>query len=814
MYPANFEEKIDFDQIRDAVTQACLSEMGRQYVSSMRFSSNAVVIKKMLEQSMEFVQLLETGKTFPTQHFIDCRSELSRLKTQGSYIEQQALFDLKSSLSTLELIIAFFHASEDKQYPRLKALTAELRFPGEILRAATAIIDEKGNIRDNASSQLMEIRQMIVSKQRQVMREVRKAFNTAKQSGWLPDQAEITIRNGRAVIPVKASDKRALQGFIHDESATGQTVFIEPMASAEVNNEIVELENKERREIIKILSNFTELLRPYLEELLAAYRYLGIIDFIRAKALFSIKIHANQPFIRHEKVYRLKKAFHPLLFLSHSHAGKEIVPLDLELDENNRILIISGPNAGGKSVCLKTAGMLQYMLQCGMPIPASPDSEFRIFEHLFIDIGDEQSLENDLSTYSSHLLNMKYFLRHSNTKSLVLIDEFGTGTEPQLGGAIAEATLEHLVQKGTFGVITTHYTNLKLAAERMSGLINGAMLFDVKELKPLYQLKIGKPGSSFAFEIARKIGFPNEVLNRARKKTGGKHLRFDSQLQQLEADKLSATKKEKEIRESEDRLLTMTTQYRQLKEDLEKQKKQIIREAREEALEIINNSNRDIEKTIREIREAQANKEVTKHIRKQLETNKLQLEQELKPIPKRQKPKTEKKEVPKPKTTEPELVEDLLPGDILPGDMVQLKDSDIIGKLLAVEGENSFVNVNDVRLKIATSKILKTNNKPKQVLRKTNYSGIMQDINKKAAQFKLSIDLRGKRAEEAMEELTKYIDDALLLSTKNVSILHGKGYGILREIIREYLGSVKEIERYGDAPIEMGGAGITMVTFK
>ncbi len=814
IYPSNFEQKIDFDQIRDLVSQACVSDMGRRFVKNMRFTSNAGVIRKMLEQSMEFISILEIGKAFPTQNYIDCRQELLRLKTEGTYIDQEALFNLKSSLETLERILDFFHTSGENEYPRLKALTTEVEFPEEILRAAIAIIDDKGNIRDSASPELMEIRQKLMGKERQVMSETRKAFNQAKQSGWLPDHAEITIRNGRAVIPVRAADKRALQGFIHDESASGQTVFIEPMASVEVNNEIVELENKERREIIHILTRFTDLLRPHLYALQGAYRFMGLIDFIRAKALFSIKINANKPVISHNKSIWMKQGVHPLLFLSHTQAGKEVVPLDLELDENNRILIISGPNAGGKSVCLKTAGLLQYMLQCGLPVPASPDSTFRIFDDLFIDIGDEQSLENDLSTYSSHLLNMKYFLRHANPGSLVLIDEFGTGTEPQLGGAIAEAVLEFLVKKKTFGVITTHYTNLKLAAERLDGLINGAMLFDVKELKPLYKLKIGKPGSSFAFEIARKIGFPNYALNRARKKSGGKHLRFDAQLQQMEADKLAMAKKQEEIKASEDKLSILTAEYKRLKEVLEKQKKQIIRDAQEEALEIIRQSNRDIEKTIREIREAQAEKAATKVARKQLEKSKSKLEKGLQPDKQKNIAETKKKKKRPRKPIENKNNKPVAPEDLKPGILVQVKDSDIIGEVISTEGDNSFVNVNGIRLKIATEKLFITKNKPRQQARKSNYSNIMHDINNKAAEFQLSIDLRGKRAEEAMEDLRKYIDDALLLNIKEVSILHGKGYGILREIIREYLNSVKEIEWFGDAPLNLGGAGITQVRFR
>jgi DNA mismatch repair protein MutS2 len=787
--------------------------MGREYVSKMRFSANTSVIDKMLVQTTEFIQIFEMGKTFPTQDYIDLRPELLRLKIPGTYLSQEALFDLKSSLFTLQNILDFFQKTDEADYPQLKMLIADMAIPEMLLEKADRIMDDKGRIKDVASDKLATLRQQLITRQRQVMKEVRKAFSQAKNSGWLPDNAEITIRNGRAVIPVKAADKRALRGIIHDESATGQTVFIEPVSSFEVSNEILELESEERREIVRILIRYTDVLRPYLEPLAEAYRILGLLDFIRAKAKFSIKIGAVRPVIS-KRHFHLKKGIHPLLYLSHKTSGKTVVPLEMELEQDNRLLLISGPNAGGKSVCLMTVGLLQYMLQCGLPVSVSPDSKFRIFDRIFIDMGDEQSIENDLSTYSSHLLNMKFFLQHANSKSLILIDEFGTGTEPQLGAAIAEATLEQLVHKQTFGVITTHYTSLKLTAERLEGTINGAMLFDVKELKPLYQLKIGKPGSSFAFEIARKIGFPQDVLNRARKKSGGKHLRFDTQLQQLEADKLTLAQKEKEISASDEQLSRLMKQYQHLSAQLESEKKQIIRLAKEEALEIVKQSNREIENTIRQIREVQAEKETTQKLRKQLETTKEELQKSLE----NKSVKTEKtksgKRKPSVIVSAPEKPEIVPAGPMKSGDFVEVTESGIVGELLSVKGKEAYVNINNIRLKIATDKLQKTNKRPEKLIKNRSYSGVMQEINQKASQFKLTLDLRGKRADEAMELLTRYIDDALLLSIKEVSILHGKGYGILREIIRNYLQTVQEIERFGDAPVELGGAGITKVVFR
>lgn len=812
IYPENFEQKIGFDTIRSLLAEACLSDMGRAYVEKMRFSSQPEGIKQKLLQTSEFIRILETGKPFPTHDYFDLRPELARLKTPGSYLSQEALFDLKSSLRTLQAINSFFQDTDEEDFPHLKRLAGEITIPEEIPARAESIIDDKGVIRDTASAKLADIRRQLTTKQRKVMQEVRKAFMQAKKSGWLPKNAEITLRNGQAVIPVKAADKRALKGIIIDESATGQTVFIEPVSSFEVSNEILELESEERREIIAILTRFTDLLRPHLELLNTSYRILGLFDFIRAKAVFSVKTGASVPVITQKPRFLLKKGIHPLLYLSHKTIGKTVVPLDMELTKENRLLLISGPNAGGKSVCLMTVGLLQYMLQCGLPVPASPDSEFRMFDRIFIDMGDEQSIENDLSTYSSHLLNMKFFLQHANSRSLVLIDEFGIGTEPQLGAAIAEATLEQLVHKQTFGVITTHYTSLKLVAERLEGTLNGAMLFDAKELKPLYQLKIGKPGSSFAFEIARKIGFPQDVLNRARKKSGGRHLRFDSQLQQLETDKIALEQKQQEVSMMKDNLLQLIEKYRQLTEQLESEKKQIVQKAKEEALEIIKRSNRQIENTIRQIREAQAEKEKTQKLRKQLEESKEKLKKSLA----RQSQTKKKKKVQKPSAPNvpAENTKTLSGRPLKAGDFVMINGSNLVGEVISIEGKDCFVNVNDIRMKIAKEKLFRTDKKPGRRPQKTSHSGIMQDINQKASHFELTLDLRGKRADEAMEQLTRYIDDALLLGIKEVSILHGKGYGILRDVIREYLQSVKEIERFGDAPIQFGGAGITKVYFK
>ena len=802
IYPQNFEQKVGFNQIKDLIRKNCISSMGEKYVDKIRFSTRVDVIKKLLDQVSEFKNILIAEKPFPAQDYFDLRDELSVLKTPGSYIEQHVLFDLRLSLLTVREIFDFFKNSEKEAYPELKSLVEQIEFPDELLPEADKIIDAKGEIKSTASEKLKEIRSAIEAKQRQVVKVTNKAFQLAKKSGWIPENAEITIRNGRAVVPLNASNKRSLGGFIQDESSTGQTVFIEPEGSFELNNQIRELENEERREIIKILVLFTDKLRPYILDLNGAFRLLGLIDFIRAKALFSQSLDSEQPTFSEAKNLVLKQAMHPLLLLAHEKSNKEVIPLDLELDYSHRILVISGPNAGGKSVCLKTIGLLQYMLQCGLEIPCSPDSKLPVFENLFIDIGDEQSLENDLSTYSSHLLNMKFFLRKANENTLFLIDEFGTGTEPQLGGAIAESVLEKLNDKKAFGVVTTHYTNLKLVAQRTSGMINGAMLFNSKEMQPLYQLQIGNPGSSFAFEIARKIGFPENVLKKAKHKSGGKHVSFDQQLQQLEIDKLSLEKKEKKLQSMDEQLSEMVEKYSNLLEDVRRNKKHIIDKAKQEALDIVSSSNKAVEKTIKEIKEVSADKLKTKVIRKKLDDKKDKLKKEISQKKNNKEVETENEE---------------LTGTVKIGDIVEVKNTDIVGELLLIEGKDAFLDVNDVRLRTSLSKLVKTKKKlyKKSSFRmKSAHQSIMNDINKKAANFSLSLDLRGERAEPALTTLRKYIDDAILLSIGEVSILHGKGDGILRPLIREYLETVEEVKNFGDAPVEFGGAGITKVFFR
>ena len=801
IYPHNFEQKIGFDTIRQMLKQACLSLMGENFVDKILFSNNYELIVKLINQVAEFKDILLSDDNFPSQDYIDLRPELERIKIKGTYINKTELFDLKLSLTTIQQCINFLKNKEDKKYPYLKKLTENIYVDKSIISKIDQIIDEKGNIRDNASKELLVIRKELNFKQSVIDKKISQILNSAKKQGWVKEDISITIRNGRSVIPVSAAYKRKIKGFIHDESATGQTVFIEPTIVFDINNEIRDLENAEKREIIKILIKFTDFLRPQIEELIKAYFFLGLIDFIRAKAKFAIHIQAVKPIINNNAVIGWIEAKHPLLYLSHKAQNKKVVPLNISLNQGQRILIISGPNAGGKSVCLKTVGLLQYMIQTGLLVPMKENSETGIFDNLFIDIGDEQSLENDLSSYSSHLINMKKFVLNADSKSLFLIDEFGAGTEPHLGGAIAEAVLEKLNENKSFGIVTTHYSNLKLLAEKQKGIVNGAMLFDSKLMQPVYELKIGKPGSSFAFEIAKKIGFPKKLLKNAAKKTGKKQLDFDKQLQELETEQKKLEKKHTELKVADDFLAEMIDKYQNLSEDLEKAKKSIIQQAREEALELINNSNKLIEKTIKEIKENQASKEQTKKLRQKLKIFSENIKKEHK------KSEKQKSSIEKIKNTA-----------VQTGDFVKIKEQDAVGEITEINGEEAIVTFNSIKLKTSLEKLEKVSKKQAQKektkYKKSSYNPVINELNDKIANFNLSIDVRGKRAEEAINIVKHYIDEAILLNVSEVSILHGKGNGVLYNIIREYLSSIPEIKQFGDESLERGGHGITIVKFK
>ena len=796
IYPERFEQKIGFTHIREAVKRHCISAMGLERAETMDFSDHREAIERSLDQTVEFMQLLQNGVPFPVRDYHDLREAFQHIRIPGTSISLEDLFALKPSLNALSYILKFGQSEAREDYPELCALTDGIAVDPIVFSEANRLVDDKGEMPDNASPELAEIRRDINRKSGGIERRIRQIMSDAKTSGWVDPKAEITIRDGRMVIPVHAGDKRALKGFIHDESATGQTVYIEPSEIVETSNEIKELEYAERREVQRILMQFTNQIRPSLPELLKAWELLGQLDFIRAKALLSQDIGGIKPLIHDEPCFHWIQARHPVLEKKLKTEGKSIVPLDLNLNAQERILVISGPNAGGKSVCLKTTGLIQYMLQCGLCVPMHVDSECGLFESLFIDIGDEQSILDDLSTYSSHLRNMKVLLENANQRSLFLIDEFGTGTEPQLGGAIAEAILLELNRKQVFGIVTTHYANLKLLADNHEGIVNGAMLFDTKFMQPMYIMITGKPGSSFAFEIARKTGFPQRILDEASTITGEQHLKFEQQLQQLEVDKKAIKKKERELQVADTLLSEVVAKYKNLLSELENKKKQYLREAANEAQELIDKANSSIERTIREIKEAQAEKERTKEVRQELRKAKEEIAETAKKAtePKKPKPETE--------TT------------LKVGDTVCIDEMEIVGELLAISDTDATILFDTVRLRTSPEKLRKVSRaEGRKTLRKWQ-SGLADELSEKAEHFDLTLDVRGQRAEAALDSVAKYLDEAKLLSIKEISILHGKGNGILRKLIREYLSHDHEVQSFCDASLETGGSGITRVQLK
>ena len=777
------------------LSEHCISAMGLEKVGNVAFSNDINFIIKSLEQTEEFIHLLQTGIPFPVRDFHDLREAFHRVQIDGTCLNVEDLFALKPSLNVLDAILRYGHSESANETPRLKSLIENIFIDRSIFTEVNRLVDDKGEIPDNASTELLEIRQSIRRKRTGIEKRIRQIMSDAKTAGWVDQKSELTVRDGRLVIPVKAGDKRAIRGFIHDESATGQTVYIEPAEIFDTSNEIKELEYAEKREIHRILMAFTRLLRPYLSELRKAWNLLGELDFIRAKALLAQEIGGVKPEIKDTPYFNWQQARHPLLEKKLKAQDKQVVPLDLKLDETDRILVISGPNAGGKSVCLKTTGLLQYMLQCGLMPPMRVDSQCGLFENLFIDIGDEQSILDDLSTYSSHLINMKALLEHADEKTLFLIDEFGTGTEPQLGGAIAEAILLELNKKKAFGMVTTHYANLKLLADNHEGIINGAMLFDTRFMQPMYLMMTGKPGSSFAFEIAKKIGFPKQILDEAANITGDQHLKFEKQLQQLEVDKKAIRKKEQDLRIADQLLTEVVEKYKGLLAELESKKKQYLRDAAAEAQELIQKANSQIERTIKEIKEAQAEKTKTKEIRQNLEKTKEEIAQKAKEVA-----EAKKKE-------EAEVV-------LTVGDTVCIEEMQVVGEILSISDTDATILFDSIRLRTSPDKLRKVSRAEARKTQRRWQKGIAEDLSEKAEHFELTLDVRGKRAEEALDIVDKYLDEAKLLSIKEVSILHGKGNGILRKLIREKLSHNHDVERFCDASLETGGTGITRVYFR
>ena len=842
IYPQNFEQKIGFDQIRQLLKEKCLSTLGEERVTDMVFSDRFNEVEERLDQVTEFVRILQEEDNFPAQYFFDVRPSLKRIRVEGMYLDEQELFDLRRSLETIRDIVRFLQKSENEEeeettspYPCLKRLAGDITVFPQLIGKINGILSPYGKIKDNASAELARIRRELASTMGSISRSLNSILRNAQSEGVVDKDVTPTMRDGRLVIPVAPALKRKIKGIVHDESASGKTVFIEPAEVVEANNRIRELEGDERREIIRILMEFSNLLRPSIPDVLLSYEFLAEIDFIRAKALFSEQITGLKPAFENKQVIDWTMAVHPLLQLSLAKHGKKVIPLDIELDEKQRILIIYGPNAGGKSVCLKTVGLLQYMLQCGLLIPMHERSHAGIFSNIFIDIGDEQSIEDDLSTYSSHLTNMKIMMKNCNERSLILIDEFGGGTEPQIGGAIAEAVLKRFNQKQTFGVITTHYQNLKHFAEDHDGVVNGAMLYDRHLMQALFQLQIGNPGSSFAVEIARKIGLPEDVISDASEIVGSEYINADKYLQDIVRDKRYWEGKRQTIRQREKHMEATIARYQTEIEELQKSRKEILQKAKEEAEQLMQEANARIENTIRAIKEAQAEKEKTRQIRQELNdfresldtlTAKEQEEKIARKIEKLKEKQNRKKEKKANKNQENTLSAQALAEQqakkeaerlaaIVPGSYVKIKGQTSVGEVLEINGKKAIVAFGSIKTTVKLDRLERTNAQPKQadVSTKSTYisSQTQDSMYEKKLNFKQDIDVRGMRGDEALQAVTYFIDDAILVGMSRVRILHGTGTGILRTLIRQYLQTMPGVSHFADEHIQFGGAGITVV---
>lgn len=770
-YPENIEQKIDFQVIRDGLQGCCMSPLGREHVDAMAWQTDYGTIRHLLIRAREMMTVLQDASlSFPHGEIYDLREALSRIRIEGLFLDEAELFSLRKTLDYVAQVERFFRTLDKERFPVLSTLTTGNTL-GHIVTEIDRVLDRYGRLKDSASPELARIRAEITRSQGSVSRALNNILRQAQADGILDKDAAPTMREGRLVLPVPPAYKRKIGGIVHDESATGKTVFIEPQQVVEANNRIRELEGEERRERMRILLEITAMLRPEVPQILDSETFLGEVDFLRAKALFSIDLGAIVPDFTGEPLLDWHEARHPVLLLTFRRQGKTVVPLTIRLHSDQRILVISGPNAGGKSVCLKTVALLQYMLQCGLPVPMGEASRMGLFTQLMLDIGDEQSIEDDLSTYSSHLRNMKYFVRHADARTLLLIDEFGTGTEPLIGGAIAEAVLTQLNGQGAYGVITTHYTNLKHLAEQTPGIVNGAMLYDRGQLRPLFQLSIGQAGSSFAIEIARQIGLPDSIIRRATDIVGEEHIDYDKQLQDIARDKRYWENKRQNIRLREKHLEEKIAYYESEIAGLKQKRKDILNEANQQAADLLRQSNATIERTIREIKEAKAEKTATQQARRKVEQLKKRVAD---PRPTRDSPATTKQD---------KVLRDLSDLRVLTKDPARL---------------------------------IQETNTPKPRLVSAN---VADEMRRRKLSFSRELDIRGLRADEALNIVMAYMDDAIMVGAEQVAILHGTGTGALKQVVRDYLAQrQKTMQRLGtgtltfhDGDPDRGGAGITIV---
>ena len=838
IYPQNFEEKIGFNEIRTLLKDACLSALGKERVDNMGFSTNAKQINTWLTQVREFRALTEEKSDLPLRCFFDMRVAVKRLRIDGTHLTTDELFDLRRSLETVALLAIALRGDDEEEtrFPALRALTEGVSGFPNILKKIDQILDQFGRIRDDASPQLQQIRRDMARAEGSVRRALYAILASAQGEGLVEKDVQPAMRDGRLVIPVAPAMKRKIKGIVHDESATGRTVFIEPAEVVEANNHIRELESDERREIARILMEMSDFLRPYADDMLLSYRFLAAVDFLQAKAHVAVRLKAMEPHVSNKPQIDWIRAFHPLLCLSLEKQNRETVPLDMMLTDQQRLLIISGPNAGGKSVCLKTVGLLQYMLQCGLSIPVGERSRTGIFNNIMIDIGDEQSIENDLSTYSSHLGNMKQMIRRADAHTLLLIDEMGSGTEPQIGGAIAEAVLKMLYKQQAFGIVTTHYQNLKHFADTHEGVVNGAMLYDRQQMQALFKLSIGQPGSSFAIEIARKTGLPDEVIRDASEIVGSDYIQSDKYLQDIVRDKRYWESKRQSIHQREKELEQTVERLQGELDTIKQQRKEVMLKAKQQADELLHEANRRIENTIREIRESQAEKETARRLRSELndfakeiddaakkadeELVAKKMQQILQRRERQQKRKVEKQKKAEQKALQPKQPEKPQPPTT--GDMVRIKTLQSVGILEAINGKEATVLCGDMRLRVPMDQLEKTSKNAQKTgtaaekmhadLKSYAISRATRDtIEQHSRNFSQDIDVRGMRADEALNAVQHFIDDAILVGVSRVRILHGKGNGILRQLIRQYLSSVPNVSHFADEHVQFGGAGITVV---
>ncbi len=799
LYPQNLESKIGFDKIKELIQKECLSEPAREKVSNIKFQTDLKKITTQIILCDEFLKILTDEEVFPHENYIDASTYLHTSKIEGSLLNEEAFYAIKTSLQTINRCLLYLNKRKI-ELPHLYSLTTDIVIDAQLLKDINRIIDENGRVKDGASQELFAIRNDIRDEQNFLRKKLESILKNAINEGFSPEDMSLTVRNGRMVLPVLAESKRKIKGLIHGESATGQTVFIEPIEVFDANNRVYELELAEKREINRILLALTSQLRYLLPELQKAYQFLAEIDFLRAKAKFSLKINAQKQQISSLTEIKWYETYHPLLYLNLKQNNKQIIPLSIDLYDNQKIIVISGPNAGGKSVVLKTIGLLQYMHQCGLLIPHGEGCVFGIFNDIFIDIGDEQSMDNDLSTYSSHLTNMREIMKYANQKSLVLIDEFGTGTDPQYGGAIAEAILEDLVQKNVFGAINTHYSNLKYYTEKTPNITNAAMLYDYQSLSPQYILATGKPGNSFALEIAHKIGLKDTIITNAKSKIGEKKLNLDNILISMQIEKEKLALEKIEIAKSRKNLEVSVEQYEELKKHITQTKNQVLHDARIEAKKIVQLAKIETSNIIRELKEAQKfDLKQTEKAREDIQKQEKNWDETIakNPIPQQKK----------------QIVDTQTP--IKVGDNVAVDGQDGIYKVVSISEKESELSLGNFKMMVKNDRLKKINTSEK--FKKDTFvapkiKGI--DLVEKMSNFSTNLDIRGKRGDEAVLILEQYLDSALLLNQTELRIIHGKGDGILRKLIRENLKRTKFVENYKDEKVEFGGDGITIVTLK